>query len=83
MPCPASGLIRLAFIRQELESTGTGNDYNDGPDTHLTTMKNAHEGAYDIINTNSDDTPGGAGTEPFQMTEWDSYDHNASAGKMG
>ena len=78
MPCPSSGEISLGKIRQELESTGTSDDYNDGPYTSAaTTMKNAHEGSYDPINGDSTSTPGGAGTEPFRMTEWYSYDHNA------
>jgi hypothetical protein len=82
--CPASGLIRLAKIRQELESTGTSDDYDNGPYTsNTTTMKNAHEGSYSIINTNSTSRPGGPGTEPFQLAEWYDYNHNATSGMGG
>jgi len=81
MSCPSSGTIRLAKIRQELESTGAGDDYNEGPYTsNTTTMKNAHEGSYSIINTNSTTTPGGVGSEPFLLSEWYSYNHNATSG---
>tara|TARA_Y100000034_G_C6826309_1_gene372571 strand:- start:140 stop:253 length:114 start_codon:yes stop_codon:yes gene_type:complete len=31
MPVPTSGEISLGKIRQELESSGTGDDYNNGP----------------------------------------------------
>jgi len=77
MPCPASGEIRLAMIRQELESTGTSDDYNDGPwTTNTTTSKNCNTFVYDSRNSNSDDYPDGVA--PYKMTEFYSYDHNAS-----
>ena len=85
MPCPASGEIRLAMIRQELESTGTSDDYNDGPyTTNKTKLKDACHQVYDIINTNNavEDRPNDV--NPAYMTEWYDYDHNAtSGGKMG
>ena len=31
MAVPSSGEISLGKVRQELESTGTGNDYDQGP----------------------------------------------------
>ena len=46
-------------------------------------MKNAHEGSYSIINTNSTSRPGGPGTEPFQLAEWYDYNHSATSGMGG
>jgi hypothetical protein len=84
MPCPSSGLILLGKIRQELESTGTGNDYNDGPyTTNKTKLKDACHGVYDTINTNNAVADRPNEVNPAYMTEFYSYDHNASSGKMG
>jgi hypothetical protein len=82
MPCPSSGLILLGKIRQELESTGTGNDYDNGPYTSaVTKLKDACHGVYDTINTNNDAGDRPNETNPATMTEWYDYDHNASGGK--
>ena len=84
MPCPSSGEISLGKIRQELESTGTSDDYNDGPYTSgATSMARAEDERYDTINTNnaSGDRPNGSA--PHSMAEWYSYDHNASGGGGG
>ena len=84
MAVPSSGIITLAKIRQELESTGTGNDYNDGPyTTNKTKLKDACHGVYDTINTNNAVADRPNEVNPAYMTEFYSYDHNASSGKMG
>ncbi len=48
MPVPTSGEISLGKIRQELESSGTGDDYNNGPYTaSQTSLKRAEvDGSY-------------------------------------
>jgi len=77
--CPASGVIYLSEIRQELESTSNSDDYGNGPwDTNMTTLKNCNTFVYDSRNTNSDDYPNSS--EPHKMTEWYSYHHNATSG---
>ncbi len=77
--CPASGVIYLSEIRQELESTSNSNDYGNGPwTTNTTTLKNCNLFVYDSRNTNSDDYPNSS--EPHKMTEWYSYHHNATSG---
>ena len=81
MAVPSSGEISLGKIRQELESTSTSNDYDNGPYTSAATaMKAAEIGTYDTINTSnaSGDRPNN--TSPYSMSEWYSYDHNASGG---
>ena len=81
MPCPSSGEISLGKIRQELESTGTSDDYNDGPyDGNETSMAAAEAGTYDTINTNNDSSDRPNGSAPHSMSEWYSYDHNAAGG---
>jgi hypothetical protein len=84
MPCPSSGEILLGKIRQELESTGTGNDYNDGPyTTNATKLKDACHGVYDTINTHNGVANRPNETNPAHMTEFYSYDHNESGGGAG
>jgi len=85
MPVPSSPTeISLGKIRQELESTGTSDDYNDGPyDSAATAMKAAEIGTYDTINTNNDSADRPNGSAPYSMSEWYSYDHNASGGGGG
>ena len=84
MPCPVSGIIYLGKIRQELESSNTSDDYNDGPYTAAATLlKEACHGTYDPINGNNavGDRPNE--TNPATMSEWYSYDHNATSGMGG
>ena len=53
MTVPSSGEISLGKIRQELESTSTSNDYNEGPYTGSTSLSASSVGTYDTINTSS------------------------------
>ena len=69
MPVPSSGELSLGKIRQELESTGTGNDYDQGPYTSAeTSLSSSSVGIYDTINTGSEDRPNASA--PFKMSEW-------------
>ena len=84
MPCPSSGEISLGKIRQDLESTGTSDDYDNGPYTSAaTSMASAEAGTYDTINTNNDSGDRPNGSAPHSMSEWYSYDHNAAGGGGG
>ena len=75
MTVPSSGEISLGKIRQELESTSTSNDYNEGPYTSAATSLSASEtGVYDTINSGSENRPDGVA--PFKMSEWHGYGHN-------
>ena len=75
MTVPSSGELSLGKIRQELESTSTSNDYNEGPYTSAETSLSASEtGVYDTINTGSEDRPDGV--SPFAMSEWRGYGHH-------
>ena len=75
MTVPSSGEISLGKIRQELESTSTSNDYNEGPYTSAeTSLSSSEAGIYATINTGSEDRPDGSA--PFQMSEWYGYGHN-------
>ena len=77
MPVPSSGELSLGKIRQELESTGTGNDYDQGPYTSAeTSLSSSSVGIYDTINTGSEDRPNASA--PFKMSEWHGYDHHAA-----
>ena len=77
MTVPSSGEISLGKIRQELESTGTGNDYDQGPYTSAeTSLSSSSVGIYDTINTGSEDRPNASA--PFKMSEWRGYDHHAA-----
>ena len=77
MPVPSSGELSLGKIRQELESTGTGNDYDQGPYTSAeTSLSSSSVGIYDTINTGSEDRPNASA--PFKMSEWRGYDHHAA-----
>ena len=82
MPCPSSGLILLGKIRQELESSGTGNDYDNGPYTsNETTLKNASDGTYDAINEENHELNRPNELPAHHMTEFYSYNHNATGGE--
>jgi len=75
MTVPSSGELSLGKIRQELESTSTSNDYNEGPYTSAETSLSASEtGVYATINSGSTSRPNGV--SPFAMSEWRSYGHN-------
>ena len=75
MTVPSSGEISLGKIRQELESTSTSNDYNEGPYTSAETSLSASEtGVYATINSGSEDRPDGV--SPFAMSEWRGYGHH-------
>ena len=74
MTVPSSGEISLGKIRQELESTSTSNDYNEGPYTGSTSLSASETGVYDTLNSGSSNRPDGVG--PFKMSEWRSYGHN-------
>ena len=74
MTVPNTGEISLGKIRQELESTSTSNDYNEGPYTGSTSLSGSETGVYDTINSGSVDRPDGVG--PFKMSEWRGYGHN-------
>ena len=75
MTVPGSGEISLGKIRQELESTSTSNDYNEGPYTSAETSLSASEtGVYATINSGSEDRPNGV--SPFAMSEWHGYGHH-------
>ena len=77
MAVPSSGEISLGKVRQELESTGTGNDYDQGPYTSAeTSLSSSSVGIYDTINTGSADRPNASA--PFKMSEWHGYDHHAA-----
>ena len=77
MAVPDSGEISLGKVRQELESTGTGNDYDQGPYTSAeTSLSSSSVGIYDTINTGSEDRPNASA--PFKMSEWYGYDHHAA-----
>ena len=77
MTVPSSGELSLGKIRQELESTGTGNDYDNGPYTSAeTSLSSSSVGIYDTINTGSEDRPNASA--PFKMSEWYGYDHHAA-----
>lgn len=75
MAVPASGEISLAKIRNEIETNAYGTAYTAGS-TSLTSLST---GVYDTINTAnaSADRPDGA--TPHNMSEFFSYDHDASS----
>ena len=77
MPVPASGEISLGKIGKELRSTGTGNDYDNGPDTqNATSLTEASTGVIDALNTSNDAANRPDGSTPHSMSEFYSYDHN-------
>ena len=77
MPVPASGEISLGKIGKELRSTGTGNDYDNGPDTqNATSLTEASTGVIDALNTSNDAANRPDGSTPHNMSEFYSYDHN-------
>jgi len=76
MTVPASGQISLGKIRQELESTNTGNNYDNGPYTSgATSMNGAEAGTYGNIVTNNHPNNRPNGSTPNAMSEWYSYNH--------
>ena len=79
MSCPGSGEILLGKIRQELESTGEGDNYDNGPyTTNATKLKDACHGVYDTINTNNDVVDRPNEVNPAYMSEFYSYDHDGT-----
>ena len=71
----------LGKIRQELESTGAADNYDNGPYTsNATSLKGTFDATYDAINTNSTYSPNS--TAPHGINEWNAYDHNATAGTV-
>ena len=84
MPVPSSGEITLGKIGKELRSTGTGDDYDDGPDTaNATSLEDASDGTIDTINTDNDAADRPDGSAPHAMSEFYDYDHNVSGFSLG
>jgi len=80
MPVPSNGTISLGSIGKELRSSGTGDDYDNGPDTsNATSLKDASDGSIDTINTENDSADRPDGSAPHAMSEFYSYDHNAAS----
>ncbi len=80
MPVPSSGAISLGSIGKELRSSGTGDDYDQGPDTsNATSLKDASDGSIDTINTTNDSGDRPDGSTPHSMIEFYAYDHNAAS----
>ena len=77
MPVPSTGEISLGKIGKELRSTGTGDDYDNGPDTqNATSLTQASTGAIDALNTSNSSANRPDGSTPHNMSEFYSYDHN-------
>lgn len=84
MPVPGSGEITLGKIGKELRSTGTGDDYDNGPDTaNATSLEDASDGTIDTINTGNDASDRPDGVDPHAMSEFYNYDHNVSSFSLG
>lgn len=80
MTVPSSGELSLAKIQQELQSTNSSNNYDDGPYTSSpTSMLDAEDGAYAAINQNNDPANRPNGSAPHNMSEWYSYNHLMSS----
>tara|TARA_R100000008_G_C3495901_1_gene121103 strand:- start:43 stop:639 length:597 start_codon:yes stop_codon:yes gene_type:complete len=78
MPVPGSGELSLGKIGKELRSTGTGDDYDNGPDTsNATSLKDASVGDIDALNEGND--VDGFTDTPYAMSEFYGYDHNVVA----
>lgn len=67
MTMPASGTIRMSQINSELGRSSTAQ----------ISLNTAEDGGYATINTNSSSRP--SSSNPASMSEWYSYNHNASA----
>jgi len=83
MPIPPAGARKeLAKIRQELESTGTSDDYNDGPYTaNPTSLKELEFGPAGSGTSFNQNNPVGNipdGATPHSMDEFSSYNENHS-----
>ena len=79
MPVPSSGTITLGKIGKELRSSGTGDDYDNGPDTsNSTSLTQASTGNIDALNTGNDSADRPDASTPHAMSEFYSYDHNIS-----
>jgi hypothetical protein len=81
MPVPGVGSEKeLGKIRQELESTSTSDDYNNGPytadPTSLKELEMGPGGSGQSFNVNSPSQPSGAA--PHSMDEFSLYDQNTS-----
>ena len=68
MTVPNTGEISLGKIRQELESTSTSNDYNEGPYTGSTSLSGSETGVYDTINSGSVDRSSPSNSIFFALT---------------
>ena len=79
MPVPSSGSLSLGKIGKEIRSTSISDDYDNGPHTSSeTSLDTAENGGYGNINQNNTSTNRPSATNPAQMSEWYSYDHNLS-----
>ena len=67
MTMPASGTISMSQINTELGRSSTAQ----------ISLNTAEDGGYATINTNSSSRP--SSSNPASMSEWYSYNHNASA----
>lgn len=77
MPVPSTGEISLGKIGKELRSTGTGDDYDNGPDTqNATSLTQASTGAIDALNTSNSSANRPDASTPHNMSEFYAYDHN-------
>lgn len=84
MPVPSSGELSLGKIGKELRSSGTGDDYDDGPDTsNPTSLEEASDGTIDAINEDNDAADRPDENDPHNMTEFYNYDHNLSGFSLG
>ena len=73
----------MGGIRQELESTGGGDDYDNGPYiTNPSNLRDCADGTVDTINTNNDIGNRPNGSAPHSMDEWYNYNHDATSDKM-
>ena len=78
MTVPASGQLSLGKIGKEIRSTGTSNNYDNGPYTSGGTSINvAENGGYGAVNEWANPAP--ASTNPATMSEWYNYDHLTSS----
>ena len=81
MAVPSSGEISLAGIWNELEYDNyTANNHGTGEDISLS---DCSDGTVETINTNNDSGDRPDRAAPHDMTEFYSYDHDASGGGGG
>ena len=77
MPVPASWAITLGKIGNEVRSTNSSNDYNDGPYTAgATGLWQAENGVYGGINQHNPGANMPNRAQPSTFSEWYSYDHH-------